>query len=329
MHELNLQSLNLRSILMVTQDDEVFTATPDRIVHQGDGVMAVGTQKDLHEMRRLLGEEVQTGMDMKGNVSVDDLDVVEYLLVGKPLPEMHIFEHYNVVITRVRRRGIELNPIGDVTLEIGDNIRVVGNDKSVEAFTELVQGSEQQPDETNLIPFLFGLWLGIMIGIIPVHLRGGMILTLGFAGGTYLVGLIVAHFGRIGPFRLTVPAMAKHLSRELGLMLFLASTGVNARAQFVQILQARGISLVIAGVVIAILSVLVGLLLTNYFFKMNVLSAMGALCASMTNPLGLNAVNTQTNSNHPALSYACVYPAALISKIVLTQILVEVLHRLL
>jgi len=46
---------------------------------------------------------------------------------------------------------------------------------------------------------------------------------LGTAGGAFLVSLLIGHFGRIGPLRLNVPAAAKNLTRELGLMLFLAA----------------------------------------------------------------------------------------------------------
>ena len=46
----------------------------------------------------------------------------------------------------------------------------------------------------------------------------------------------------------------------------------------------------------------------------------------MTNPPGLAAANAGSSSGIPALAYASVYPAALIFKIVLAQILVSVLH---
>jgi len=59
----------------------------------------------------------------------------------------------------------------------------------------------------------------------------------GERGRAFLVSLLVGHFGGIGPLRLYVPAAAKNLSRELGLMLFLAGAGTAAGAQFVQVLR--------------------------------------------------------------------------------------------
>jgi putative transport protein len=49
----------------------------------------------------------------------------------------------------------------------------------------------------------------------------------------------------------------------------------------------------------------------------------------MTNPPGLGAANAQTETDLPTLSYASVYPVALIFKILLAQLLVEMLHRVL
>jgi putative transport protein len=327
--ELNPHRMSLSNISRVKRGEEVFAATLDMVVHLGDIVMVVGAPEELNKMSLLLGEEVHTRMDMNTNVLSMDVEVIEDSLVGKKLSELRVFERYNVVITRVRRQGIELTPTGNFSLEMGDHIRVVGERTSTEEFVRLVHGPERRADETNMVPFLFGLLIGIAIGTIPISLPNGLVIKLGSAGGAFLVSLLVGHFGRIGPFRLYVPAAAKNLSRELGLMLFLAGAGVNAGAQLVQILQARGLALLLAGAVVTVLSVAAGLLVMNGFFKMNLLSTMGALCASMTNPPGLGAANTQTGSDLPTLSYASVYPVALIFKIVLAQILVDVLHRLL
>jgi putative transport protein len=152
---------------------------------------------------------------------------------------------------------------------------------------------------------------------------------LGSAGGAFLVSLLVGHFGGLGPLRLYVPAAARNLSRELGLILFLAGAGISAGADFVETLQQQGPSLVLGGAVITIVAVLAGLVLMHQFYRMNLLATMGALSAGMTNPPALGAANTQTETDLPTLYYASVYPVALIFKIVLAQLLAAVLWRLL
>jgi putative transport protein len=326
--EINPHRMTVVNISRLKRGDKVFAATPDIVVHLGDVVMVVGAPEELDKMHLLLGEEAHERMDVNADVLSVDVEVTEGSLTGKKLGQMRVWESYTVVITRIRRQGLEIAPTGDVTLEMGDHIRVVGDKGAVEAFTSLVHRHPQKAEETNMLPFLFGLLLGVGLGSIPINLPNGMQVKLGTAGGAFLVSLLVGHFGGIGPLRLYVPAAAKNLSRELGLMLFLAGAGTSAGAQFVQVLQAQGVGLLVGGALVTVLSTLAGLLLMDRLYRMNLLSTMGALTACMTNPPGLGAASAQTETDLPTLSYASVYPVALIFKIVLAQLLVEIFLRL-
>jgi putative transport protein len=326
--QVNPHRLARANISRIKRGERVFAATPDVILSEGDIVMVVGSCEELEKMRLLLGEETQTRMDMNTDVVSMDVEVTEGSLAGKTLAVMRVFERYNVVVTRIRRQGIEITPTGMITLEMGDSIRIVGERLAAEEFARLVHGSSRRADETNMVPFLAGLLLGIAAGTLPFRLPNGLDLRLGPAGGAFLVSLLVGHFGRVGPLRLWVPAAARNLARELGLMLFLAGAGLNAGAHFVEVIGQQGFRLLAAGALITVLSVAAGLILMHWIYRMNLLSIMGALCACMTNPPGLAAANAQTETDLPTLSYASVYPVALIFKIVLAQVLVDVLSRL-
>lgn len=326
--EINPQRMFQANISRIRHGEQVFAATPDHRLHLNDVVMVVGLPDELEKMRLLLGEQTHERMDVNADVLSVDVEVIEESLTGKKLGEMRLWEQFTVVITRIRRQGVELTPSGNVTLEMGDNIRVVGDRRAVERFVELVHGQPHRAEETNMLPFLVGLLLGILLGSIPITLPNGLELRLGATGGAFIVSLVVGHFGGLGPLRLYVPAAAKNLSRELGLMLFLAGAGVNAGADFVNILRQHGLSLLVGGALVTTTSVAAGLFLMHRIYRMNLLATMGALSASMTNPPGLGAVNDQTQSDLPTLSYASVYPVALIFKILLAQLLIEILARL-
>jgi putative transport protein len=177
--------------------------------------------------------------------------------------------------------------------------------------------------------YLFGLLIGVLIGLIPLPFGQGVTVKLGMAGGVFLTSLLIGHFGRIGPLRLYVPPAAKNLTRELGLMLFLAGAGTNAGAHLVDVMQDQGWVLLLAGASITILSALTGLAVMIRLYKMNLLSVMGALTAAMTNPPALSSANNQTETDLPSIAYASTYPVALIFKIVLAQALVQILSRVL
>ena len=324
--EVNPHRLALANISRIKRGEKVFAAGPDVQLELGDVVMVVGPQEELEKLQLLLGEETNERMDVNTTVLSMDVEVAEESFTGKTLASMRLWEQYTLVITRIRRQGLEIAPTGNATLEMGDQIRVVGDRDAVQSFVKRVHGSSRRTEETNMVPFLIGLVLGIAVGSIPINLPNGLTIKLGMAGGAFIVSLLIGHFGKIGPLHMYVPPAAKNLSRELGLMLFLAGAGTNAGARFVEVLQTEGWQLLLAGAVVTIVSLITGVMLMDRVYRMNLLATMGALCATMTNPPGLGAANAQTETDLPSLSYASVYPSALIFKIILAQILVEVLR---
>jgi len=327
--EINPRRLAQVNISRVKHDDQVNAAKPETVLHNGDLVMAVGPQDELDKLRLLLGEETHERMDVNAEVLSVDVEVMDESLTGKTLAQMRVWEQFTVVITRIRRQGLEIVPHGNVSLERGDGIRVVGEKGAVEEFVRRAQGSPRKAMETSMVPYLIGLLLGVLVGLIPVPVGQGVTLKLGMAGGVFITSLLIGHFGKIGPFQLYVPPAARNLTRELGLMLFLAGAGTNAGAHLVEVLQDQGWQLLLTGAAITSLSALAGLVVMVKVYRLNLLAAMGSLTAAMTNPPALSAASQQSETDLPALSYASTYPVALIFKILLAQALIEILVHVL
>ncbi|MCC6442971.1 MAG: hypothetical protein IT210_05870 [Armatimonadetes bacterium] len=325
--EVNPRRASDTTISRIRRGNEIFTGHPDFTLYVGDVARAVGSAEELDVLRVLLGEDTQVSMDINRNIVSVDVDVTDPSLSSRTLRELQIIERSGVVITRIRREGAELVPRGTSILLLGDQIRVVGEQEAVGDFVKVVGGDERRLEETTMAPFLFGLLLGVLIGNIPFSLSPAIHIKLGSAGGAFVTSLILGHFGSAGRFRFYVPQAAKNLSRELGLMLFLAGAGTTAGSRFMEVLMQQGASLFIGGAAITIITVSVILLFAHVVYKMNVLATMGVLSACMTNPPGLGAATAQTQTELPTLAYASVYPVALIGKIVIAQILVEFLRR--
>jgi putative transport protein len=324
--EVNPRRLAQVNLSRVKRDEHVFAATPETVLQVGDVVMAVGPAEELEKLTLVLGSRTNERMDVNADVLSMDVEVMEEALTGRTLAQMRVWEQFTVVITRIRRHGLEIVPHGNVTLERGDGIRVVGEKAAVEEFIRRAQGSPRRAGETSMTAYLFGLLVGVLIGLIPVPVGQGVSVRLGMAGGVFLTSLLIGHLGRIGPLRLYVPPAAKNLTRELGLMLFLAGAGTNAGAHLANVMQDQGWLLLLAGAGITILSALTGLFVMVRLYRLNLLAAMGALTAAMTNPPALSSANNQTETDLPSIAYASTYPAALILKIVLAQALVQVLR---
>lgn len=325
--DLQTHRLSQVNITRVRRGDQVLPATADFVLALDDVVMAVGLPDELAKLHLLLGEETFVDMNLNTDVAAADAMVSDAKIAGKTLGELHVWERYNVVITRVRRQGLEFTPHGEITLEIGDSIHIVGASASVKQFCSLIDPEHQSLEETRMVPFLFGLAIGVLVGQITIPLGHGFSVKFGYAGGAFIVSLLLGHFGRLGRLRLYAPNAAINISRELGLMLFLAGAGTIAGSKIVPVVTQYGWRLLAAGALVSTISAIVGFLVMLRFFRMNLLATMGGISASFTNPPALGASSAQTRTEVPMLAYASVYPVALFFKIILAQILVAVLSH--
>ena len=326
--EIDLHRISSVNLSRIRRGDRVFVATPNSRLQLWDIVMVVGQETEIAKMDVILGVPVETPMNVNTDVKSVDVYVSEESLTGRKLAQLKLWERYTVVVTRIRRQGLEITPTGTATLEIGDSIRIVGESSAVDEFIRLVAGKPSRADETQMVTFLLGLVLGVLLGSIALPLPNGMVLQIGNAGGVFLVGLLIGHFGHIGSMRLWVPPAARNITRELGLMLFLAGAGTTAGVYIVDIVQQHGWSLVLVGASVTIISALTALILMLTIYRMPLLSIMGSLSATMTNPPALNASQSQAETDLPTVAYASVYPVALIFKILMAQFLVEMLAKL-
>ena len=109
-------------------------------------------------------------------------------------------------------------------------------------------------------------------------------------------------------------------------MLFLGGAGANAGTQLLNVIQQQGAGVFIAGAAITLTAVILTIVLTHVVYKLNLLSTLGLLAGVMTNPPALATAGNQTSTDVPAVTYASAFPVVLISKILLAQLLVQVLQ---
>jgi putative transport protein len=207
---------------------------------------------------------------------------------------------------------------------MGDQIRVVAHRADLDRLTKLVGDPLKDISEADFLSFSLGLVLGVLVGMIPIPLGGGHVVRLGFAGGPLVVGLVLGRVGRTGPIVWTMPVNASMTLRQLGLLFFLAGVGTRAGGSFVHTLANQGLMLFFVGAGITVVSMVLTLVIARRFFGYDAISAYGVVAGIHTQPAALAFANTHTGSESPNISYAAVYPVALIAKIVLAQLLVLV-----
>jgi len=174
-------------------------------------------------------------------------------------------------------------------------------------------------DEFGMLPFAAAVILGLLIAKITIPLPGGASFSLGTSGGPLLAGLLMAHFGRIGPVSISVPKPTLEVLREIGLALFLMGAGTNAGKGFVEILMQYGVALFLLGALMTILPMIVGYLIARRIFKIDVLNTLGSICGGMTSTPALGTLMAMTRCEAVAVSYAATYPVALIFVVLACQ----------
>jgi putative transport protein len=325
--DLDPQRLSGANITHVRRGDEVTLISPRVVLRRGDFVMATGSPEELEKLRLILGEEIEVAMDLNRDIVSVLVDVTNDAIGAQALQDLQVRRRHGVIVTSIRRQGVELAPTGTARLELGDTIVVVGERAMVEPFAAFVNPHRGKTDETTMLPFLLGLALGVVLGSIPVHLPNGITIKLNAAGGAFVVSLLVGHLGHVRRFRLIIPQAATNFARDLGLLLFLAGTGTVAGSRLVPVLRQHGPRLLLSGALITLVSVGTALLVMRRLYRMRMPQVDGALAAAMTNSAALGTATEGTRSDQPMLAYASTYPVALIVKIILVQLLVEVLGR--
>jgi len=300
-------------------------AIPGFLLEEGDVLTAVGELEDLKKLAVIIGPETKIPL-LKKKVVSEDVEVTSREFVNKKIGELHVFYEHNIVVVRVIRQDFEIVPNSTTLLEAGDIVRLVGDHIEMDKMVKRIGVKNEKLNETNMIPFLLGLVLGIGIGAIPIPMPGGAPIMLGSSGGALLVGLFISHRKRIGKMEMHVPIAALNLIRDFGLMIFLAGVGLVAGGKFAEVFQQYGFPILIAGAIIT-LSSLVFSTIFLLIMKENILAIMSGVSAGMTQAAGLNATKERSKTDLPTLVYASVYPFAMLGKVVFIQFLVYFLWR--
>lgn len=290
---------------------------------EGDLVVAVGTAAALQRAQLLLGDPLPRELHREGDeLDFRRIEVSDPRVVGRRIAELNLQEMLDTTITRIRRGDVDIVPTGDTVLERGDWVRVLTWAGNVDRLRRYFGDSVRKASEADFLSVSIGLVAGVLLGLLPFPLPGGGHFALGFAGGPLLVGLLLGRLRRTGPIVWGVPFGVGMTLRQLGLVLFLAGVGTKAGDGLLRTLDHGGLRLALAGAVITLVTTLVVMVVGTRALGLSFAAAMGLMAGVQTQPACLAYANEHTPSSEPNVWYASVYPAAMIGKIVVAQLVV-------
>ena len=192
--------------------------------------------------------------------------------------------------------------------------------KERELLTADTQHTRKMPenllkmDEFGFMPFALSAVCGILLGSIKI---GNFSLTT--TGGCLLMGLVFGHFGRFGKISVTPEAGTLKVFRELGLMLFLIGAGISGGAKFVEYFNAVYF---IYGIIMTVLPMIAGFFLAKKVMKLSLLNNLGSITGGMTSTPALGTLIGVSGTDDVANAYAATYPIALISVVIISQLII-------
>ncbi|MDE5870101.1 MAG: transporter, partial [Muribaculaceae bacterium] len=207
-------------------DGTVIIPTSKDTVELGDLCLVVCSVQDEEIFTRFLGPIVENKTwDMeKGPVVSRRIVVTQTNYNGVKLGSLRLHSAYKLNVTRVNRAGIDLLATPSLRLQIGDRITVVGKLDDIHHLASKLGNSMKRLNEPNLITMFIGIFLGIIVGSIPLQFPGMSVpMKLGLAGGPLVVAILIGAYGHKFHLVTYTNSSANLLLREIGICLFLAS----------------------------------------------------------------------------------------------------------
>lgn len=312
----------------IIQDGHMITPNANTVLRLGDRMFLVCAEDDSEAIMAFIGPKIEQDWDATNQQ--DKPMVSRRILVtqpninGKTLGELHFSSMYGVNVTRVNRSGMDLFAARQLRLQVGDRVMVVGPQDAIERVANLLGNQLRRLDHPNIVTIFVGILCGILFGSLPIAIPGMPTpVKLGLAGGPLIISILIGRFGHKVKLVTYTTMSANLMLREVGLVLFLASVGIKAGENFVQmVVEGDGVLYVGLGFLITFIPLVITCIVARWHHRVNYFTLMGLIAGSNTDPPALAYANQIAGNDAPAVGYSTVYPLTMFLRILTAQLLV-------
>lgn len=309
----------------VLHDGHVSIPNSKTILELGDLVFIVCAEADAEAIIAFIGPEEQVEWEKQDQPLVSRRVVVTRPSInGKTLGQMHFSTIYGVNVTRVTRQGMDLFANPHLALQVGDRVMVVGPENLVNRVSSVLGNSIKRLESPNIATIFIGIIVGIIFGSLPFAVPGmPMPLKLGIAGGPLVIAILIGRYGYKVHLVTYTTTSANTMLREIGLVLFLASVGIKAGADFWEtVVQGEGLKYVYTGFLITVIPIFIVGTIARLKYKFNYFTIMGMIAGTYTDPPALAYANQSCSKEAPAVGYSTVYPLSMFLRIFTAQLII-------
>jgi putative transport protein len=304
---------------------DIITPTPDVTLAEEDVLLVVASKRHVKQVEMLIGSRSNINLkeepksELISRLIVVTRNEVTHKRLGD-IPEIH---QDNFTLTRVDRAGVEMVPHGNMHLQLGDIIKVVGTEKGVDLVAKAVGNSLKRLEAPDLAPIFIGIVLGVILGSLPVHFPNMPVpVKVGMAGGPLIIALLLSRFGNFFYLNNYTTKSANLMVRELGICFFLASVGLGSGNNLSAAFTTGGWWWLGMAATITLVPLLMVGYIAHRFFRKTYFEVCGLLSGASTDPPALAFALRVAGNDIPSATYATVYPLTMILRIVAAQLLV-------
>lgn len=178
-------------------DGRVIIPTSKDVLEVNDVALVICSVQDEEIFSRFIGPKIEKTWEMEtGPVVSRRILVTRTEYNGVKLGSLRLHSAYQLNVTRVNRAGVDLLAAPNLRLQMGDRLTVVGKLDDINNLARKLGNSMKRLNEPNLITMFIGIFLGILVGSIPLQFPGMSVpMKLGLAGGPLVVAILISAYG--------------------------------------------------------------------------------------------------------------------------------------
>jgi putative transport protein len=307
--ELTEKYWDATSVVRVRRDGEILRLAPEGFLQLGDELLILAPVEFFTRHAHRFGEELAPKMSTAAFTETAQIVVINKHAIGKSDQDFDIPGTFGVLVTGVTRMNVPVPRGPEFAFQKGDVLTVVGPPERIDLLGEELGHAERDIAETDMVTFAFGIAAGVVVGMLAIKI-GGLSIGLGSAGGLLTSGLVIGYLRSVRPVFGRMPAAARWILMEFGLLLFMAGVGLRAGGDIIETFLATGPVLVVAGIVVTTVPILVGYWFGRKVLKIHPVLLFGGITGSMTSGASLSVVTKSADSHIPSLGYTGAYAFA-------------------
>jgi aspartate-alanine antiporter len=294
-------------------------------LERGDEILLAGPSSTIVIANSVVGPEIE-GEHILGATAGQGIEVYVTMaqLHGRSLAEIveQVGDRARGVFLRaLTRHGLDV-PITPATrIYVGDVMSLIGINRDVERVASQVGQIIRADDRADIAFITAGLAVGLLIGMSSITI-GSVPLTLGGGGGALIAGLACGWIHSRRPIFGAFPPAAQQTLNDIGLGGFIAAIGLANGSAALAAIQANGLALLGAGIVVTLVPMITGTLFARYVLKMNPVIVCGAMAGAMTVDAAVTSACEVAKSQTPVLGVAVPYAVANVVLTVLGPVII-------